>query len=702
MIILQVPNDTKIILDYLSGMGDRQKYSEEVRKFALTLRFYSPRAYDYVRNKFHKNLPHPTTIKKWYQRSNIQTKSGICTRSFELIKDKVNKLKEEGKELHVGLVFDEMYIREHLQWMKDKKFSGFITFGKFLESDERLPLATQVLVFLLSGINIPFHIPIAYFFIDNLEAIDKVILIKSIIEMLNATGVKLLSITCDGHSTNIAAFEMLGGSYDLNDLRPHFTNAENDSLIYTFLDPPHMLKLIRNSLGNRKIFYDRIGRPIEWKHFVNLVELNDDTLLLSHKLTKAHINYEHKNKMNVALATQTLSQSVGKSLKYLVDRKYSEFENAAGTAEFCLRIDQAFDILNSDHQRPDNVFKSPINQQSFTEILSFLDDTIDYLKKLTLKPFDCPIVTSEIKIGFKGMIIGLENVKLIYSNVVEKKILHQFPVRSICQCSLESLFSRCRSHSMLGFNTNPNVNQFDSLMRKIIVSNEITSSEFANCSDQLDILFVSSHVPRNALNTLPSCSRNTEPTLPNENECNIVELSNNDNDDENIINCEDHFKIDSPSNEQIGIACVAYEIDKRIGFNGALKCVLCSQSITENEKLCISSFPASKSIKIPCRSTYKICEIAHHILEPRILKSNFDFSEIFSNIISEIRPDSLFPKTDFSNHPDHKDSLIKYIVETYMSIRASHIARKISVECQFKRMEKRKQKEAKIAHFESR
>lgn len=683
-------------MDYLSGNHREQQYPEEIRKFALTLRFYSPRAYDYVRNKFQKTLPHPTTIKKWYQCSNIQTKSGICTRSFELIRDKVDKLKEEGKELYAGLIFDEMYIREHLQWMRDKKFSGFITFGKIAENCERLPLATQVLVFLLSGINISFHIPIAYFFIGNLEAIDKVVLITSVIKMLNTAGVKLLTITCDGHPTNIAAYEMLGGSYDLNDLRPYFSNPENGSQIYTFLDPPHMLKLIRNSLTNRKVFYDRIGRPIEWMHFVNMVNLNDEAALLSHKMTKAHINYEHKNKMNVLLAVQTLSQSTGESFKYLMDRRYPEFENVSGTAEFCIRIDRSFDILNSDLQRPDNVYKSPVNEQSFGEIFAFIDDTIDYLQKLTLKPFQNFVTKSDIKTGCKGMIIGLQNVKLIYLNVVQKKVLPQFALRNICQCSLESLFSRCRSHSMLGNNTNPNVNQFDSIMRKLIVNNEITSSEFANCSDRLDILYVSSNVSKNSLISLPNNVRNAESTLSTENECNIIAGPDNSIDDENNVIWDDNFQIDFPSNDQIGVACIAYEIDKRIGLNRNLKCVLCSLAITENEKLSISSFPASKSVKIPCRSTYEICALTHRTLEPCLLKSNFDFNKTVTNVISEIHPVCLFPKSDFSHHPDHKDSFIKYIVETYISIRASSIARKISLDCQFKRLEKRKQKETQV------
>lgn len=694
-IIIQVPNDIKTILNYLSGVEKETKYPEEVRKFALTLRYYSPRSFDYVRKKFGNNLPHPKTIAKWHQRSDIQTKSGICSRSLELLKHKVTELQEEGKELFAGLIFDEMHIKEHLQWMKNNKFSGFITFGKVAENCERLPLATQVLVFILSGINTSFHIPIAYFFIANLDAIDKVVLITSVIKLVNSTGVKLLTMTCDGHPTNISSNEMFGGSYDLNNLRPYFKNPENDSLVYTFLDPPHMLKLMRNALGSRKIFYDRLGRKIEWRYFVNLVNLNDDALLLSHKMTKAHINYEHVKKMNVSLAAQTFSQSVGESLKYLCDRKYSGFENAQGTAEFCLRIDQTFDILNSDIQRPDNVFKSPINEQSFPEICSFLDDTIDYLQKLTLKPFDSFVIKSEIKVGFKGMIIGLTNVKLIFLNVVQQNALQQFPVRSICQCSLESLFSRCRSSSMLGSNTNPTVSQFVSIMGKILVSNEITSSEFANCSDRLDILYVSSYIPKNPLHALPNNSRNVEETLPSENQCNIVEIyDNDDNNDENNT-FEVDFEIDSLSNEQIGIACIAYEIDKRIGTNGVLKCVLCSKSITENDKLSIDSFPKSRSNQIPNLSTYKLCEITHGILEPHLLKHDFDFDETVSNIIDQIHPESFFSKTDFSAHPDHRDSMIKYIIKSYISLRASHIARKISVQSQFTRIEQRKNKQEK-------
>jgi hypothetical protein len=44
----------------------REKYPPELRSFALTLRFYSAKAYNHVRKTFALALPHPATIPQWY------------------------------------------------------------------------------------------------------------------------------------------------------------------------------------------------------------------------------------------------------------------------------------------------------------------------------------------------------------------------------------------------------------------------------------------------------------------------------------------------------------------------------------------------------------------------------------------------------------------------------------------------------------
>lgn len=43
----------------------RHTYSPGIRKFAMSLNFYSPAAYKYVRRKFNFCLPHSRTLTKW-------------------------------------------------------------------------------------------------------------------------------------------------------------------------------------------------------------------------------------------------------------------------------------------------------------------------------------------------------------------------------------------------------------------------------------------------------------------------------------------------------------------------------------------------------------------------------------------------------------------------------------------------------------
>ena len=64
------------------------KYDEDIRSFALTLNFYSPRAYEYIRKCFNNNcLPHERTITKWYK--SVDCEPGFCEEAFSSLKRKV-------------------------------------------------------------------------------------------------------------------------------------------------------------------------------------------------------------------------------------------------------------------------------------------------------------------------------------------------------------------------------------------------------------------------------------------------------------------------------------------------------------------------------------------------------------------------------------------------------------------------------------
>lgn len=63
--------------------GQKIPFTSEMRKFAITLQFYSSRAYEYVRKSFKNVLPHQKTITKWYKV--INGNPGFTSEAFELV-----------------------------------------------------------------------------------------------------------------------------------------------------------------------------------------------------------------------------------------------------------------------------------------------------------------------------------------------------------------------------------------------------------------------------------------------------------------------------------------------------------------------------------------------------------------------------------------------------------------------------------------
>lgn len=72
-----------------------------------------------------------------------------------------------------------------------------------------MPLASEVLVFMLVAINQNFKLPIAYYFIDKLNGLEKAELLKTILYTLYEKNINVVSITFDGASSNISMCQEL-------------------------------------------------------------------------------------------------------------------------------------------------------------------------------------------------------------------------------------------------------------------------------------------------------------------------------------------------------------------------------------------------------------------------------------------------------------------------------------------------------------
>lgn len=116
-------------------------------------------------------------------------------------------------------MFDEMALRQQKLW-DGKKYVGVVDMGD--EISESTVLASQAFVFML--INQRFKIPLGYFLTNTLTGEQKCDLINICPVKCYDAGVKVISLTFDGHVTNMTAMKLLGCNIDedINNMKISF------------------------------------------------------------------------------------------------------------------------------------------------------------------------------------------------------------------------------------------------------------------------------------------------------------------------------------------------------------------------------------------------------------------------------------------------------------------------------------------------
>lgn len=243
-------------------------YSPELRSFALTLQFYSTAAYDYVRKTFNLALPDKRTLARWYQQ--VDGDPGFTKEAFKAL---LAKIEITPYPLFFSLVFDEMAIRQHIEYDGNKAY-GHVNIGAD-EEDDSLPIAKDAFVLLVVCINEHWKLPIGYFLTDSMNSGQRADLLKESLMLLHDKKCNVVGTTFDGLSANLSMMKQLGCCYDLNEMKTTFPHPSNPSTeIAIFLDPSHMLKLVRNAFGDRKCLFSDDG-PIEWKFIEALLQRQD-------------------------------------------------------------------------------------------------------------------------------------------------------------------------------------------------------------------------------------------------------------------------------------------------------------------------------------------------------------------------------------------------------------------------------------------
>lgn len=399
-----------------------------------------------MREKFNQNLPHVSTIKKWYANSKCNGEPGVSQETINTLR---NLVEGNENEVYVTVSFDEIHLQRNCQWSDVKKqFIGQISYGSIPENAQYLPVANNAIVFMVNGINLSFNLPVAFHYINCMQAHEKAALLIIVLKAVAETGVKILAIIFDGLIQNFTVCRLLGASFDIQkDFHPYILNPHDGEEVLIILDPPHMIKLIRNYIGQKKILYHADGSTIEWKYFEALEELRSKCDIVTHKITRKHILFE-KNIMNVSLATQILSESAAKSMETFLSLPATKnlFEGCERSIEFTRRFDNLFNIFNSKSDPKHNIFKSPINERSKIQIFAFLDETINYIMNLKdTSPQGKCVLQTRRKTGFLGFIINMTNLKHIISKYVDTNKIGKVETQKLNQDPLENLFGRIRT-----------------------------------------------------------------------------------------------------------------------------------------------------------------------------------------------------------------------------------------------------------------
>lgn len=189
-----------------------RRYSQQIRRFAFTVYYYSPQCYRYLRSIL--SLPSPRTIRRWLQA--VQCQPGFLI-------DVLDKVATEPAPLY-SLVIDSMSIRQRLIDPGDSKpLLGYVDYGNGM-SDNPEKQASEALVFLLVSLNSKQRHPCGYFFVDKTNAEIQKNLIIQFLTLAQEKGIDIMNITCDGCPTNQSTLQKLGAKLPDN---PSFSHPVN-------------------------------------------------------------------------------------------------------------------------------------------------------------------------------------------------------------------------------------------------------------------------------------------------------------------------------------------------------------------------------------------------------------------------------------------------------------------------------------------
>lgn len=404
---------------------------------------------------------------------------------------------------------------------------------------------------------------------------------------------------------------------------------------------------------------------------------------MANKLGKKHLQFE-RNKMNVALAAQTLSSSVADAIDFLaLSMKLKEFNDSQPTVTFIRTFDRLFDLLNSRNPFGKG-FKQSLRPETRETWKQILTDSAEYLLNLKSEASKL-LVTHKRKTFILGFVATVKSTKMADEMFSLSHPFKYILTYKFFQDHIELLFSCTRS--MGWWNNNPNCLQFKYALRKMMMRNAVTSSKNANCQilDETSTTIIPYFHTKKHKTPL-SESNTSDQSLPTAEErllCQQINSPSNTEFVSNILFC-------------IGGYIISKILDKVIC--SSCKSCLTSQftepttdhkycSMDYNNLVAVSAFTLfvnNGGLRIPSQSVYNIIDYSEKLFKQKVANTDTGTTNerrlkeklvmIVFNHFSVESTQKLFTDYDDGLNEtmftgDHRATLIKLIAERYIRLR---------------------------------
>lgn len=458
----------KLQLSHMNRDIRGHRYTNEFKKFAMSLYFLGPKCYRQLQKTF--SLPSPRVLQRFVEK--VVFHPGINKQLFEFLRAKVEKMTPTDR--YCVLCMDEMSIKCNLYY--DIGTDTIVGFEDNGHQKTTVP-ANMATVIMARGIKNNWKQPLAYTFSQSgCSSHQLKEMLDAVVGELTEVGLHVVALISDMGSNFVQLANMLDVTADNPEIE-----LGNQKLVYYF-DPPHLLKAVRNNILDNHLIWD--DKKTSWDHIATFY--NNDKQLnnrLAPKLTKSHIDPTKFERMRVKYATQVLSATVAAGMETYVSLGYQLDETARGTVEVISRFDKLFDIVNSSKVFTSKPFNKAFKGQE--EYLAFLDDTRNFLAQVKIVSKENRTKTSYVKCinGWQVTISALLHLWDFLKNEGFTFLL----TRRLNQDSLENFFGSIRQQS--GNAVNPTPIQFSRAFKKLFLMSFFHSNGM-NCAEDFEKLLL--------------------------------------------------------------------------------------------------------------------------------------------------------------------------------------------------------------------